>query len=171
MELKELEQKYVELGVEIQRLKAQQEKIGYKDDPIFLLSVEEYEKYGNEIPELRWWWWLRSTGCTHSHSAAVNAFGKVFYTGHYVYNDFGNVRPALNLKSYPMHYNIVSTIERNGVEKITTCGATWVKIADDIYIAENPIGFDKFDDESNDYESSYIRKWLLNWFKERKNWL
>lgn len=64
----------------------------------------------------------------------------------------------------------MSNIAQNGVDRIITCGTTWVKITDNIYIAENPIGFEKFDDESNDYESSYIRKWLLNWFEERKNW-
>lgn len=103
--LKELEQKYAELGAEIEKLKAQEEKIKYKDDPIFLLSTEEYEKYRKEIPELRCWWWLRSQGCTRSHTVIVNDFGAVFYVGYFVYNAFGGVRPALNLKSLnPLQY-------------------------------------------------------------------
>ena len=72
-------------------------------DKIFLLSLEEVDKYF-ENDESRvtkddngWgqWWWLRSPGDTLDSAALVDDEGKVDAEGQYVNNKNGGVRPAL----------------------------------------------------------------------------
>lgn len=163
-ELRELKIKYIELGAEIEKLKSEKTKIGYKNDPIFLLSFGEYEKIKDKILNRSSWWWLRSSGYDDwivgvDPSKWVNSFG---------YNVTGQfaIRPALNIKNIEcLKYKPI-----DGTDKIITCGVTWEKVTEDIFIAENPIGYEKFDDKSNNYETSYIRQWLLDWFEKRRDW-
>lgn len=166
MELKELEKKYEELGKEIEKLKLRKErKVGFEDDPVFLLSIEEYKKYENNIPIVKNWWWLRSPGIYQYCAAGVYGDGSVSYNGSIVHNDDDAVRPALrisNLKS--------SNLKFVKDDYLIYCGTTWLKIDDGLYIIENDIGCHSFDANSNDYESSEIRKFLLDWYEERKNW-
>lgn len=164
MELAELEKKYEELGKEIERLK--KAPVGFNGDPIFLLSIDEYEKYENDIPIIKEWWWLRSPGDCQNHAALVLNIGSVYYRGDYVFDDENVVvRPALkisNLKSVNLKF------VKDGY--LVYCGITWKKIGNDLYIAENPIACRRFDVISNDYESSEIRQFLRIWHEERKNW-
>lgn len=139
------------------------EKIGFEQDEIFLLSVEEYEKYKDKIPHINTWWWLRSPGSTCVDAAHVYSNGAVDFDGHYIINDDYVIRPALrysNLKSEI----IKSKIKENA---FVFNEIRWVIIdkENEIAITEMPIAFRRFDAESNDYESSEIRKWLLNWLK------
>lgn len=159
--LKELEKKYEELGKEIERLKKEQETVGFRGDPIFLLSKEEYEKYRDRIPKLGWFWWLKSSGYGSYNAMYVGSDGYVSDIGVSVGNDNVLVRPALrisNLKSF----------NSGGKNKIVFNGVTWVKIDENLYISELPIDFRRFDEESNNYETSEVRKFLLNWFEERQ---
>ena len=66
---------------------------------VFLLSVEEYKKYKNVIPNIDKWWWLRTPGDDQYYAANVSTDGSVFHAGNYVGNDTYAVRPALWLKS------------------------------------------------------------------------
>lgn len=137
--------------------------IGYKDDDIFLLAVEECEHYKNEIPHENWWWWLRSPG-KHQHSAAdVYYDGSVFCSGYYVVYNYSAVRPALK------YSNLESQIIECTIHKDHFLFHEFpFRIIDaekKIAIAEVPITFDMFDKESNDYETSYIRRKLLDWFE------
>ena len=88
-------------------------------DEIFLLSINEVEKYfpsddGRRCVPTEYaktkvvhannagcWWWLRSPGRTQLYAARVDCSGDVFEEGDFVYSDFTAVRPALwiNLES------------------------------------------------------------------------
>ena len=149
MELAELEKKYKELGEEIERLKGQ---VGFKDDKIFLLSVDEYKKYADKIPSTPWWW-LRSPGCDQNLTYYVYRDGWTDCYGSTVTDDYGCVRPALKHMSTK--------------DKFEWLGATWIRIDENLYIAEMPIAMRRFDAESNDYETSEVRQFLLDWYKER----
>ena len=65
---------------------------------VFLLSVEEYEKYKNVIPNINNWWWLRTPGDDQYRAALVYSGSSVYHCGNYVVYVLGAVRPALWLK-------------------------------------------------------------------------
>lgn len=162
MNLKELEKKYEELGKEIERLKGKQL---IKNDPIFLLSAGEYKKHKDRIPHINCWWWLRTSSVLCSHATCVDYGGYVCYTGNSVIDFSGAVRPALRISN--LEFNVRREI-RYYENYIVFNGVTWTKIDDDLYIAEVPIAFRRFDEKSNDYESSEVRKFLLDWFEDRQ---
>ncbi|MCL1994928.1 MAG: DUF6273 domain-containing protein [Defluviitaleaceae bacterium] len=66
-------------------------------DKIFLLSIEEYEKYNIKynIPPAEGWWWLRSLGFGGYGAKGVCDFGSAFVYVHSVDYDSGGVRPAM----------------------------------------------------------------------------
>lgn len=174
--LKELEKKYEELGKEIERLKKEQGIVGFKEDPIFLLSKEEYKKYKDKIPKINCWWWLRSPGDESDYVAGISDSAFVYDYGSIVNCSDVAVRPALKIsdsirtklrKFIPViNANKLQTYHRFG-DRIVFNGVTWMKLSDDIYISEMPIDFRRFDASSNNYETSEIRQFLLKWFEER----
>lgn len=136
------------------------------NDLIYLLSIEEYEKYRNKVPNIRGWWWLRTPGCyNQNYAAAVFSGDSVSYDGFVVDYTLGAVRPALNYSA------LKSEISKS---KKSSCfiwnEVKWVIIDEEneIAISERPIAFTKFDDVNNDYEHSYIRKWLLVWAEKAR---
>lgn len=136
------------------------ESIGFDDDKIFLLSIEEYKKYIDEIPHMTTWWWLRSPGYNSRGVAFMSSYGYVGYDIHLSY-DNGAVRPALK-------YTNLNTIKSKDKDCFVWNETKW-KIIDEekkIAISCLPITFERFDNDSNDYASSEIREWLLNWFEE-----
>ena len=158
--LNELKKKYEELGKEIEKLeKEESQKVGFQNDPIFLLSVEEYEKYMKKIPQINCWWWLRSPGYYSYSAAGVYLDGSVYDCGLSVYSSNNAVRPALKPFS-----------GLDGRERIIYCGVTWIKIDKNLYIAEVPIMFNKFGEDNNDYETSEVREKLIKWYNERQHW-
>jgi len=72
-------------------------------DKIFLLSIEEAEKYfaseslraAYNADGMAWWWWLRSPGESGSDAARVFGDGYINLTGGSVDFDMGGVRPAM----------------------------------------------------------------------------
>ena len=67
-------------------------------DRVFLLSIDEYEKYRDVINSTASWWWLRSPGSTSNGTARVGRDGylnmrggNVFWSG----GVGGGVRPAM----------------------------------------------------------------------------
>ncbi|MBR2310417.1 MAG: hypothetical protein IKA47_07785 [Oscillospiraceae bacterium] len=84
-------------------------------DPMFLLSVNEAEKYGTDRAVLRCEptkyaeysriqvderngyckWWLRSPGLNPSDATAVGSWGFIYGQGNYVFFQFYGVRPAM----------------------------------------------------------------------------
>lgn len=137
--------------------------IGYKDDDIFLLSADEYEHYKRMIPHENCCWWLRSPGNRQHYATFVNLVVSVCYYGLDVSRDDLTVRPALK------YSNLESQIIKSSIYKDRFLFHEFpFRIIDEenkIAIAEVPITFDMFDEESNDYETSYIRRKFLAWFK------
>lgn len=135
---------------------------GYKDDPIFLLSQEEYERYKNEIPSINTWWWLRSPSDFQNFAVGVDYDGTVISSGYLVFDGHNTVRPALN------YTNLKSQIIKSSFfDDIFVFRDHPFRIIDPvnkIAIAEVPVAFDRFDPISNDYEISEIRRKLLEWF-------
>ena len=167
--LKNLEKKYEELGKEIEKLKKEEANyVGFMNDPIFLLSTEEYERYKAKIPPMFCWWWLRSLGYDSNLVAFVNYDGAVPRRGCGVNGNGGVVRPALNISNLKIGKELKPCKPPVFVKnKLVFNGVTWVQIDDGLYISELPIAFRRFDAESNNYENSEIRKFLLDWFEDR----
>ena len=124
-------------------------------DELFLLSVEEYEKYKGVIPVIGSWWWLRSPDDDGDIAADVDFDGSVSTLGLLV-NYTNGIRPALRVQK-----SEISNLQI-GDRKIYY-DFPFVKIDEDLLIAEVPIAFDKFDDDSNDYEKSYVKRFLEEW--------
>lgn len=167
-DLETLENTYKELGKEIKRLKkSKKNHVGVKDDAIFLLSTTEYENHIHCIPHITTNWWLRSPGLTSVDASYVRVNGSVNDFGCGVNNDWFFVRPALRLDKIN-NLKKTSGAAHIDTNKFVYCGVTWVRIDDNLAVAEVPIAFSKFDEESNDYATSDIRKFLLDWYEERK---
>lgn len=170
--LKELEKKYEELGKEIDGLLEEIERLKGKeasecaDSNIFLLSTEEYKKYKDKIPHINCGWWLRSPGYYSQTAVVISGGGIVQYAGYSVHLSNFGVRPVLRcLPNFLGQWRFADTNDR-----IFRCGMTWIKIDENLYIAEVPIAFRRFDEKDNNYQTSEIRQFLLNWCKERVNW-
>jgi len=160
--LTRIKKKYEELGKEIERFEKQE-----KQDCIYLLSIEEYEKYKDKIPKFSCWWWLRSPGLDQNYAVFVYLYGAINNFGNYVNNVNLCVRPVLNisnLKSFNRHHTFIDN------DTLVHCGITWKRIDTDLFIAEVPIATHRFDAISNDYQTSEVRQFLLDWYEERKNW-
>lgn len=142
----------------IDKARIEESCAGFGGDEIFLPSIEEYEKYKDVIPHINTWWWLRSPGNPQGSATYVDYGGSVGSVGYSVSTDIVCVRPMIHLPT-----NIIASIG----DKIYLYSFPWVVIDEHLAIAEVPIGFEKFDDGSNNYEESYIRKFLLDWLKER----
>lgn len=142
----------------LKKIKELDKKVGFEDDEIFLLSTEEYERYKNIIPHIKQWWWLRSPGSSHYDAASVDSVGSVNYYGDTVNDALVCVRPVLRIALNNLQIGSM----------FVKYDFPWIKIDDNLAIAEVPIGFEKFDDKSNDYATSYIRKWLKMWLGDRK---
>lgn len=144
-------------ALERQMAEQEEEEVGFEKDEIFLLSIEEYEKYKDKIPKIDCWWWLRSPGYISLLAAGVDRNGSVYDHGINVTHSISAVRPALKLKG---EYDVGA--------RIVLYDFPWVVIDKNLAIAEVPIWFTGFDfDASNCYCSSYIRAYLKNWLENR----
>ena len=132
-------------------------KIGFENDKMFLLSIEEYEKYKEIIPKCKTCWWLRTPGYYSNYASCVLYNGNVNYNGNNVNYYYNGVRPALK-----------SEIFKEVGKKYSVGTFSFTCIDENLGIATVPISFNMFDDESNNYEKSYIRKWLIDWNKKNK---
>ena len=161
-ELKKLKEQARKLKKEIETI---EKELDMKNDPIFLLSSKEYNRYKDKIPHINCWWWLCSSGSTAGSAAVINYEGVVINGGFGVFNDYGAIRPALRISNLKP-FEAIKVDENH----IFCCGITWIKIDEDLYIAEVPISFRRFDKENEDYTTSEIRQLLLNWYEARKKW-
>ena len=127
-------------------------------DKIFLLSIGQYKKYEANIPCIHCQWWLRSPGNGSNYAADVRYDGSIDYYGYNVNGDGDAVRPALHLESPA--YKIG--------DRVIEAGFPWIVIDEGIAIAEVPIAFRRFDPTDNDYDTSEIRQFLMDWYEERK---
>ena len=138
-----------------------EEKVGFEDDEIFLLSTEEHKKYKNIIPKINCWWWLRSPGNNSYLASQVSIDGFVFNYGSTVSCSNVAVRPVLKISDY-------EALNLRLEERFVKYDFPWIYLGDNLAIAEVPISFGKFDDKSNDYKNSYVRRSLKQWVEMRK---
>ena len=148
---------------------------GFKNDKIFLLSINEYKKFEKNINKyctnVFCWQWLRSPGRYDDYTASVGRGNSIHAIGNYVGSPYVAIRPAFKLSKSTLDIN------ENTKKKLGDCFYFKFKDkyysailigeteTDYIFLADVPIAWDKFDDKSNDYETSYMRKYLLNNFK------
>lgn len=127
---------------------------------ITVLTNEEYEKYNdlNRIPLVGNWWWLRSPGYNQRSATGVNSVGDVSHCGAGVYNDDGAVRPAL--KSEILNLSVGTMF--------TALGNTWIMIDDHFAISVDVVSHQKYDDDTNTWETSYLKSWLEKWAIDRE---
>lgn len=146
-------------------------KFGYKDDDIFLLSKEEYKKVRVDIPKYDCCrWWLRSPGDGVNFAALVGSDGYVNSDGSDVYRAELAIRPVVRINNYNYPFNFVSDLET---------GKHYIRLKNDLimpltliynkeekykyYIFDIPLPLtQRFDRDSNDYETSEIRRYLLS---------
>lgn len=138
------------------------QKIDINIDQITLLSIEEYERYEENIPPVEDWWWLRSPGYNSDYAAVVSYDGSVNHYGYFVLNDCGAVRPVvilrLNLESSNLQIS----------DKLYFAGCTWTMIAPNMALCDNSVGQTYFRKDwkasnANNYEKSHIKKYLKTW--------
>lgn len=124
-----------------------------------LLAAEE----ANELPT--WilangdWWWLRSQGADNVSAANVLDDGGVDKLGSYVDIADCGVRPALKIANLP---NLVTG------DLVEVFGLPAQYIGNDSVLLCEPIGFHRFDAESNDYATSEVKRRLDGWFRDKK---
>ena len=137
-------------------------KINIDITGITLLSVDEYSKYRNRIPQ-RLWWWLRTNATDNDIAVAVvNSSGEVKY------DDAGcekiHVRPALIYNS--------KTSDLRTRDKITLADLEWTVISDKYALCDDSIAKMPFRDwecwneppkDTNAYEASDVKVYLENW--------
>lgn len=132
------------------------------DDKIFLMSMGEYRNYRTLIPEINTNWWLRSAGDNNFSAAIVNHNGSGNTSGKDVAYNGVAVRPILNVED-------ADTSNLKFGDRIIRCGFPWIVIEKGYVIAEVPIAFRRFDVNSNDYDTSEVRRFLLDWYAARCN--
>ena len=159
--VKEEVDKYLkELGFPVK-----EEKVGFEDDEIFLLSIEEYEKYKDIIPHINHWCWLRSQGSHCLYASGVYGNGGVNDIGSIVDDMDAAIRPVIKLDMIGNDY-IHGDYEPG--DRVIMHSFPWIYLGDDIAIAEVPIAFDMFDEQNNQYSTSKVRDFLNQWLNVRK---
>lgn len=128
------------------------------NDEIFLLSIEEYEKYKNVIPKINCWWWLRSPGYSSTNAAYVYRDGSVNDVGGNIRYDGVAVCPAIK-------FNPLLSLKPG--DRFIKHDFPWIYLGDCLAISEVPIAFRRFDKEGNDYDTSEVRKFLFEWKRSR----
>lgn len=135
-------------------------------DKIFLLSVDEYERYYDKIPkydaddkDYEYRWWLRTPYKKNFASSSSRAF--------YVDSDYGYVNISLVVYSFAVR----PALNLNGLssenDEFEYLGIKWIKLSNRLAIAKEPIFNSVFDYNRQDYEHSDIRKKLLAWYKQK----
>ena len=160
------------------------------DDYIFLLSVDEANALDKKIRHCGYWydmdhqwWWLRSPGANNSYAAYVgkgnNSEARIDPAGDVAGNEFGAVRPALNLRfadhTVPTAFNRTSTevevelaaISESQVGDAVAFGRyTWF-VADKTdgictLLCQGPIAEKPYHDTNMEitWENCSLRRWL-----------
>lgn len=127
---------------------------------MFLLSTEEYKYYTGKISNINTWWWLRSPGGSTYIATCVDYNGGVDNIGGNVSLNRYAVRPALRIPDLKLLSQNKGLVEYSG--------HMWEVIDEELelVIAHKIIKHDKFDNRSNDYETSYIKSELEKLSKE-----
>lgn len=132
--------------------KLDEEKVGYKEDQLFLLSKEEYAKYADVIPECQTTWWLRSPSSDDMIVTTIVCVTHPVSFGNFVSYTTAGIRPALKINTYDYKVGEIIVYKKS----------PFTVIDKDLCVATVPIDFDVFDEENNDYKTSKVRKFLFD---------
>lgn len=140
-----------------------EEQINVKIKEVTLLSLEEYEKYKDLIPEIDYWYWLRSPRNSTNGIAYVAPNGSTGYD--YCCHTSGTVRPALRIEvDNPNSEELVvweKIMIKNDMYSILD-----VKGSEVLLLSDGILGYRRFDPKSNIWEKSELKEWLDNWAEE-----
>lgn len=129
---------------------------------LFLLSEHEYLKNKDYI-QSESHWWLRSHHDTDSdnHVRYVYPDGAVYR--YYVFSNGLGIRPAFKFKK-----DIFAKLELGSILRFGNL--KWIKLKNNIYLSKDIVFNYHFDNKSNDYSTSDIKKKLEEceswWFRE-----
>lgn len=128
-------------------------ELGFKNDPIFLLSVDEFNACFGQDERLAQCW-LRDEG-HHDHFAAfVGRSGSVDRHGDFKHGGYYDLKPVVKLNNVKADKNQV----------IKYANRDWFVFRDGYAIAVDPIAHMCFDNAYASYEDSDVRKFLLAWY-------
>lgn len=118
-----------------------------------LLSVQEARKVSKSLrgAGASYCWWLCSPGDAPNLATDVDFYGAIGTYGLPITNCIG-VRPALWLES-PV------------TKSFKLAGHRWINVFDNVYLCENFIGFEIFDEKSNQYCGSRVQNFIIAWCK------
>lgn len=125
---------------------------------ITLLSVEDYNKYKDNIPLLKESWWLRSAGYHDGSAACVfSKDGCIGILGNLVFRMFG-VRPVLRISNHNLKIK----------DEFIFKSYKWTVISKDLAICNSYIGKHYFREDwkaedANNYTASDIKKYIEDW--------
>ncbi len=166
------------------------------DDYIYLLSVDEASALDNSMRKCgTWdspfhqWWWLRSPGANTSYVTYVGKGkdGVIDPHGDIASNEYGAVRPALNLRL--ADHTVPTSINRTSVEVETELKAISDSQIDDVVVfgrytwyvtdktagictllCQGPVAYMPYNDSSTDitWENCSLRRWLNEDFYNSK---
>ncbi len=131
-----------------------QEDIKLNITGITLLDKIEYKKARMNVPKHDKWWWLRTGAFASKY--VTNVGSDCSFHDSIVCNHDGGVRPALI-------FSPSSSLLHTG-DKVYLWDYIWTVINEDgMMLCDSILDERRFDAESNDYETSEIKKYLENW--------
>ena len=147
-----------------------------KIQEITLLSAEEYRTLKDNIKPIDSWWWLRTAGIDGNAVSSVQCNGELNICSTDVLKHDGSVRPVLRIENLnALNLTIGSSfkfgITVNNVFKLGRY--TWTIISEELALCDEAVGQSAFKKDgdaknSNQYESSDIKKWLNEWAEEQQ---
>lgn len=141
-------------------------KINSNQCTVSLLSIEEYEWFKEGIPSVGSgeWWWLRSKGTAGPYSASVIVDNKLTTNTREINEHYISVRPLIIM---------TERLPNLSIGKCVSVGTHETKFIylgrykhSHYYLSVKCIGKYRFDLDSNDWEVSDLRNWLLKWWRK-----
>lgn len=139
--------------MKVKGIKTTEIEIDIEVNKITLLSIVEYQKYKEKIPRISNWWWLRSPGHGSYRVAFIDDIGCIDDFGNYTFCDKCTVRPVL-----------LGTFGE--IAEFEFAGYEWIVLSENIAICKDYLTYMIFDEKSNDYEKSEVKRYLEKWLKD-----
>ena len=134
-------------------LKYNPEEIEVVITDISLLTVEEAQALPEDIGRYGQRWWLRSHGREHYDAAFVFKSGAIYKIGDYIGYPNYAVRPAVTISDAMFAVGDTVIIQNK----------KYVAIAPDRLLYNDKFVYHRFDELTNDYEKSEIKKMVDEW--------
>lgn len=119
-------------------------------EEVTLLSKEEWKLCRDICPNYTGWWWTRSADIFSDSSCYVNFGGSV--RSSYVDHFYNGIRPAFIIR------NSLPLLKRGDHVFVGNIPCTVVSPV--VVLADYPVCLHRFDEDSNDYETSEIKEFI-----------